>query len=1840
MKPGSIPRRPPALAVFILALACARILPAATLTFSSSAPAVAVPSIANWIGAAYDANNVGGSGTNAAGGANNGTANDSSTYVADSRGAQGQTFLTGSNASGYTLNSITVQVAGYSDNVTGGSASNNTYWALSNTSASFLVRVSQVSGTNLIPVTAEPAMDGGTGNPGVGDSANGPGTYLTFALTYPVALQPNTLYAYDIGVAAGTDYFETMGIQAATSAGAHPYTSGSAYVSGASGVGNNTFTAYPGDRVFMVNMTSGTAAIVSSTGSFVHPGLLHSAADFARMRIEVALGAQPWTEDWNVLTANPQAQLGWVPNPQTVIYRGGPYPQNYPILYNDIAAAYADALRWEVSGDTRYADQAVAILNAWGSTLTSVWGDTNMTLAGGIYGYEFANVAEIMRTYPGWSAAGLAQFQTMMYNAFYWDNNDFLVNHHNTQISHYWANWDLCSIASMQAIGVLMDNTAIYNQATNYFEHGYMGDGSGNGCVQSLVYYMFPGYLGQVQEAGRDQGHATLDVAMLGPICQTAWNQGLDLFGYDNNRVLATVEYVAKYNLFNPVPYVPYNNVDNVDQTVISSNSQGTIRPCWELFYNHYVNIKGMAAPYTSQFAAEVRPEGGGGDYGPNSGGYDQLGYGTLTCSLPPIATGTNPSGLTATLTAGEPVLSWWGSAYATSYNVKRGTTSGGPYTTVASGISGTLTYTDTTATTGTYYYVVTGTTPTGMTGVSNEASICPGLQLQVDLSFNQSSGTTAYDSTGNGWNGTLSTGTLSPLPVWTSGGEAGNYDLSLDGTDNYVSLPAGVVSNLGDFTVSAWVYLNSSSQWARIFDFGTGVNFYMMLTTNDGSSVSFQLGTVSYYNEEVIDGASIYPLGKWTHVAVTDSGGVGTLYINGIAVGGNVEMPFSPSFLGTSTTNNWIGRSQWSPPVSTDPYLNARVDDFRIYSGAMSPAAVYTLATGGQPPAAPAAPASLSATTASASQINLSWTPSAGATSYNVERGTSSGGPYALVATVVTGTGISDKGLDTSTGLVSGATYYYVVSAVNGGGQGANSGQASATLPPAAPASLSGSGASFSQINLSWTASYGATSYDVLRSSISGGPYTLIASGVTGTKYSDTSGLASATIYYYVVSAQNAGGVSPISVEANAIAEIPLAGTLIGTTGTANAWEGNAATTAAAAMDGNFATYYDAAVSYGDWVGLDLGTATVITEVSYAPRVGYEGRMIGGEFQGSNTANFSSGVVTLYTITAAPPDNVYTDAYISNSTAFRYVRYIGPSGGYCDVAEIAFWNPDSAPEAPAAPATLSAASGNTVVSLSWPASSLATSYNVKRSTTSGGEVNVATEVTGTTYTDSGLTNGTTYYYEVSAMDAGGESGVSPEASAVPLAPPANLVAMPGNAEASLVWTPTAGAGYNVERSGTSGGPYSTVASGVTATSYIDTGLTNGATYYYVVVAVSGSSTSANSAQASVVPGSTGPAAYLRFDETSGTTAADSTGNGWNGSCWNSPAWVAGKINNALSLNGTNNYVTLRSGVVSAFTDFTISAWVKLNSVSNWARVFDFGTGTTDYMFLTAENGNDNVVRFAITTGGNPAEQRIDGASPLASGTWTLVAVTLSGSTGTLYVNGAPVGSNTNMTLNPYSLGATNLNYIGKSQFSADPYLNGVVDEFRIYGRALSATEIGELASPPAPPSGVSALAGDNEVTLNWNPAATGTGYNIYRGTTSGGPYATAAAGVTGTTYTDSSVANGTAYYYVLTTVNGDAESGNSAEVSAIPSPPISAAEQNGAVASIVSNGAGGIEAAMTVQGSVIGHTYQLQSATDLVDAVWQNVGAAQAGTGGVIHFTTPVSPTAPRCFYRILIQQ
>jgi fibronectin type 3 domain-containing protein len=259
------------------------------------------------------------------------------------------------------------------------------------------------------------------------------------------------------------------------------------------------------------------------------------------------------------------------------------------------------------------------------------------------------------------------------------------------------------------------------------------------------------------------------------------------------------------------------------------------------------------------------------------------------------------------------------------------------------------------------------------------------------------------------------------------------------------------------------------------------------------------------------------------------------------------------------------------------------------------------------------------------------------------------------------------------------------------------------------------------------------------------------------------------------------------------------------------------------------------------------------------------------GNAQVALTWSASSGATGYYvkrsTTTGGPYTQVATqaaandtDTGLTNGTKYFYVVSAYNSAGQsADSTEV---SATPVLPAPGAPAGLAATPGNAQVSLTWTASATAASYHVKRSTSSGAETQISAP-TSNSFNDSGLTNGTKYYYVVSAVNSGGESANSSEASATPVAPvtapatPTGLQATGGNAQVSLSWNASTGAAsYNVKRSTTNGGPYGTAVASPTTTNYTDATVTNGTTYYYVVSAVNTAGQSGNSAQASATPAS------------------------------------------------------------------------------------------------------------------------------------------------------------------------------------------------------------------------------------------------------------------------------------------------------------------------------------------------------------------------------------------------
>ncbi len=440
----------------------------------------------------------------------------------------------------------------------------------------------------------------------------------------------------------------------------------------------------------------------------------------------------------------------------------------------------------------------------------------------------------------------------------------------------------------------------------------------------------------------------------------------------------------------------------------------------------------------------------------------------------------------------------------------------------------------------------------------------------------------------------------------------------------------------------------------------------------------------------------------------------------------------------------------------------------------------------------------------------------------------------------------ILSNGSDCSTSGTNGFPNYFVVDYFRWY-------QVPPTNVPVTPASLTATGGS-NQVALSWSAMDRAASYNVKRAVVSGGPYATIATttGLTATRYSDTN-VVNFTSYYYVVSAVNAIGQSTNSAEVSATPTPPPISTgdpVIASTFQSPNYPTNG-------NDGNFTTRWTASSgNFPQWWRVDLGLVQTIRKVA----INWEETSAFHQY----TIDVSSNDSTYATVVNQTNNTTVGNTADAFTATGRYVRVTvtGASSGWASFFECQVFG--GTPPGPPSGLSATATSANQI-NLSWSAGSGATEYNLKRATVSGGPFVSVAGPASTNYSDTGLTGGATYYYVVSAVNGGGESTNSAQASATtPSALPAptglNATAISTN-QINLNWTASSGASsYNVKSASVRGGPYTAVATGVTAITYTNAGLSSGTTYYYVVTAVNTNGESANSLQASATTTPPAPA--------------------------------------------------------------------------------------------------------------------------------------------------------------------------------------------------------------------------------------------------------------------------------------------------------------------------------------------------------------------------------------------
>ena len=422
---------------------------------------------------------------------------------------------------------------------------------------------------------------------------------------------------------------------------------------------------------------------------FKHPCALYTDADFDRVSRSLVSGSAPAAvkAEFDALKNNrlTNEDYGIVSHATIEIVRGNPSgtkagSENYAAAMRDAAAAYQLGLLYNLTKRMEgkeaeaegYAKRAVFILNDWAKTCERVTAsDANHYLAAGAQGFTFALAGELVRSYTGWKDDEQAVFRKWMMDVFAERNLDFLKRHASTNCGakHYWSNWDLVNLCSYFQIGILCEDKTIIEYVCNYF----LRSGNGNGNLTNLMTASHADPLNtgetlyQMQESGRDQGHATMALVVVTQLCQAAKAlytlnplvNDLDFYSANDNAVLHGAEYVALTNLsegtssdnndghwtgkwlisLDKIPFAtvgPWCNDSHhegsVAHTEFSSVGRGTIRPNWEMIVAHYGKEKSLPCLYSSTFATKLRPECGAGDerYGMNSGAFDQVGWSTL----------------------------------------------------------------------------------------------------------------------------------------------------------------------------------------------------------------------------------------------------------------------------------------------------------------------------------------------------------------------------------------------------------------------------------------------------------------------------------------------------------------------------------------------------------------------------------------------------------------------------------------------------------------------------------------------------------------------------------------------------------------------------------------------------------------------------------------------------------------------------------------------------------------------------------------------------------------------------------------------------------------------------------------------------------------------------------------------------------------------------------------------------------------------------------------------------------------------------------------------------------
>ena len=946
--------------------------------------------------------------------------------------------------------------------------------------------------------------------------------------------------------------------------------------------------------------------------------------------------------------------------------------------------------------------------------------------------------------------------------------------------------------------------------------------------------------------------------------------------------------------------------------------------------------------------------------------------------------------------------------------------------------------------------------------------------------------------------------------------------------------------------TLEAWVNPSTvNANWRDVVYKGDD-NFYLSATSTNASRPDGGLIAGGTYADAF--GTSALKANTWSFLTETYDGSTVRLYVNGAQVASTAHT----GTIATSTNPLQIGGDS-----IYGQFFAGLIDNVRVYNTALSAAQIQadqtTAVTSGPDTTAPSQPGTLTATTVSGGEVDLSWgasTDNVGVTGYLVER--CQGASCTSFAQIASPTGTTYK--DTS--VSASTSYSYRLRATDAAGNlstysnivGATT-PTPDTTPPSQPGTLSAAAVTQGEVDLSWGAStddVGVTGYLVERcQGASCTSFAQIASP-TGTTYKDTSVSASTSYSYRLRATDAAGNLSTYSNIVGATTPTP--------------------DTTPPSQPGTLSA---AAVTQGE-VDLSWGAST--------DDVGVTGYLV-ERCQGTGCTNFTK--------IATPAGTSYKDTSVSPSTSYSYrVRATDAAGNLSTYSNTATaLTPDTTPPSQPATLTATAVSGGEI-DLSWGASTDnvgVIGYQVERcqgaSCTSFAQIATPTA---TTYKDTTVAVGTSYSYRVRATDAAGNlSTYSNTTSATTQTPdtspptqPGTLTATPvSGGEIDLSWSASTDnvgvTGYQVERcQGTNCTSFAQIAS-PTGTTYKDTSVSASTNYGYRVRATDAAGNLgpySNTAPATTLAAPSGLVAAYGFDEGSGSTVIDALRQRQQRHDHERDWTTSGKYGKALQFNGTSAMVTIPDSASLHLTaGMTLEAWVNPSTVNgNWRDVIYKGD---DNYYLSATSTNASRPDAGLIAGGTYADAF--GTSALPANTWSFLTETYDGSTVRLYVNGTQVAStahtgNIATSTNPLQIGGDSI----YGQFFA-----GLIDNVRVYNTALSAAQIQADqttsinpsgppdTTPPSQPGTLTATASSSgEVDLSWGASTDNVGVSGYQlercqGASCSNFTQIATLGSASTNYKDMSVSANTSYSYRVRATDAAANLGPYSNIATASTP-------------------------------------------------------------------------------------